>query len=204
MNVASDAGRRMPPKWLTASALVGVAAVGLAACGGSSSSTKAASPTTTAGSPGTTGGASSAPGTMFSAANVPGIGTVVVDGQGRTVYLLTGSQKNLPCDDASGCTKVWPDLALPDGTSAATAGPGLQQSLLGTMKLSSGETYPTYGGYLMYEFTGDSGPGQGAGQGIKSFGGTWYALTPAGTPVGTAAAGSSTNSTSKSSSGGGY
>src|SRR4051794_24559542 len=98
MNVGSDAGRRIPRRWLTATALVGVASVGIAACGGGSSSTKAASPTTTAGSPGTTG-ASSSPGTMFSAANVPGLGTVVVDGQGRTVYLLTGSQKNLPCDD---------------------------------------------------------------------------------------------------------
>jgi predicted lipoprotein with Yx(FWY)xxD motif len=204
MNAGTDARRRIPRRLLSATALVGVASVGIAACGGGSSSTKAASPTTTAGSPATTGGASSSPGTMFSAANVPGLGSVVVDGKGRTVYLLTGSQKNLPCDDASGCTKVWPDLALPDGTSAATAGPGLQQSLLGTMKLSSGETYPTYGGYLMYEFTGDSGPGQGAGQGIKSFGGTWYALTPAGTPVGAAAAGGSSNTTTKSSSGGGY
>ena len=126
---------------------------------------------------------------------------VVVDGNGRTVYLLTSaSQKNVPCDDASGCTKVWPDLALPDGTSAATAGPGLQQSLLGTMKLSSGETYPTYGGYLMYEFTGDSGPSQGHGQGIKSFGGTWYAISPAGTPL----TAGGTSGTSASTSAGGY
>jgi predicted lipoprotein with Yx(FWY)xxD motif len=121
---------------------------------------------------------------MFRTANVSGLGMVVVDGNGRTVYLLTSAaQKNVPCDDASGCTKVWPDLPLPDGTSGATAGPGLQQSLLGTMKLSDGQTYPTYGGYLMYEFTGDTGPAQSHGQGITSFGGTWYAITPAGAPL---------------------
>jgi hypothetical protein len=120
------------------------------------------------------------------------------------VYLLTGAQKNVPCDDASGCTKVWPDLALPDGVSGATAGSGLQQSLLGTMKLSDGETYATYGGYLMYEFAGDPGPGSGKGQGIKSFGGTWYALTPAGTPVSAAATGATTATTAASSGGGGY
>jgi hypothetical protein len=135
--------------------------------------------------------------------NVAGLGMVVVDGQGKTVYLLTGSQKNVPCDDPSGCTKVWPDLPLPDGVSAAKAGAGLQQSLLGTMKLSDGETYPTYGGYLMYEFTGDSGPAQGHGQGIKSFGGTWYALSPAGTPVTTAMA-TPTSASTASSGGGGY
>jgi len=122
---------------------------------------------------------------MFSTANVAGLGTVLVDGNGRTVYLLTsGGHTNVPCDDASGCTKVWPDLPLPDGVSGAKAGSGAQTSLLGTKKLSDGETYPTYNGWLMYEFKGDSGPGQGKGQGIKSFGGTWYALTPAGDPVG--------------------
>jgi predicted lipoprotein with Yx(FWY)xxD motif len=137
---------------------------------------------------------------MFSTASVPGVGTVVVDGRGRTVYLLTsGGNKNVICDDPSGCTKVWPDLPLPDGTSAATAGTGIQASQLSTMKLSDGETYPTYNGWLMYEYVGDSGPGQAHGQGIQSFGGTWYALTAAGMPVAAPAA-----STSSSSSGGGY
>jgi len=121
---------------------------------------------------------------MFSAMNVPGVGMVLVDGRGRTVYLLTsGGHTNVPCDDASGCTKVWPDLPLPQGTSSAMAGSGLQASLLSTTKLSDGETYPTYNGWLMYEYVGDSGPGQANGQGIQSFGGTWYAISPAGTPV---------------------
>ena len=69
------------------------------------------------------------------------------------------------------------------GTSGAKAGNGIQASLLSTMKLSDGETYPTYNGYLMYEYSGDSGPAQGHGQGITSFGGTWYALSSAGTPI---------------------
>lgn len=146
---------------------------------------------------------------MFSTASVQGLGTVVVDGNGRTVYLLTsGDHTNVPCDDASGCTKVWPDLPLPDGTSAAKAGNGIQASLLGTMKLSDGETYPTYNGWLMYEFTGDNGPAQGHGQGIRSFGGTWYAISPAGNPVTTGSAPATTAHTSApaatSGGGGGY
>ena len=109
---------------------------------------------------------------------------VVVDGRGRTIYLLTsGDHTNVPCDDASGCTKVWPDLPLPQGTSAARAGSGIQASLLSTMKLSNGETYPTYNGWLMYEYVGDVGSAQSHGQGIQSFGGTWYAISPAGTPI---------------------
>jgi predicted lipoprotein with Yx(FWY)xxD motif len=150
----------------------------LASCGSSSHKTAAASP---------------APGTMFSTANVAGLGDVLVDASGRTVYILTSSgQKNVPCDDASGCTKLWPDLPLPEGTTAATAGPGVQASMLGTMKLGDGETYPTYGGWLMYEYTGDTGPAQGHGQGIQSFGGTWYALNSSGSPITTSASPAST------------
>jgi hypothetical protein len=64
------------------------------------------------------------------------------------------------------------------------------------MKASDGQTYPTYNGWLMYEYVGDSGPGQGHGQGIQSFGGTWYALNPAGMPITTAVAPAASSSTS--------
>lgn len=160
----------------------------VAACG--SSSTKS----------GTGPSTSSNPGTMFSVANVPGLGMVVVDGRGRTVYNLTsGGHRNVPCDASNGCTTVWPDLPLPDGTSGAKAGSGINASLLGTMKVGS-ETYPTYNGWLMYEYTGDSGPGQAHGQGIQSFGGTWYALNAAGEPI-TMTGSSSPSTTSGGSSG---
>lgn len=130
--------------------------------------------------------------TRFSTADVSGVGTVVVDGKGRTVYILTKDGKtNVPCTDESGCTAAWPDLPLKDGVMAAKAGNGIMASMLSTKKSSDGETYPTYNGWLMYEYTGDSGSGQANGQGIKSFGGTWYVLDPSGKPV-------------TSSSGGGY
>jgi predicted lipoprotein with Yx(FWY)xxD motif len=129
---------------------------------------------------------------MFSTANVNGLGTVVVDARGWTVYVLTADGKtNHPCEDSSGCTKVWPDLPLPDG-SKPKAGSGLDASKLSTMKGSDGETYPTYAKWLMYEFSNDSGPAQGNGEGIMSFGGTWYALSPSGTLVKPAASNGST------------
>ncbi|MBV9411126.1 MAG: hypothetical protein JO148_05985, partial [Acidimicrobiia bacterium] len=125
----------------------------------------------------------------------------LVDGQGKTVYVLTADKKtNLPCTDANGCTKFWPDLPLDNGATP-TAGTGVDASMLKTMKAADGETYPTYNGWLMYEFAGDGGPGQGKGQGIKSFGGTWYALTAAGDPV--SAASTATTSAPATTSGGG-
>jgi predicted lipoprotein with Yx(FWY)xxD motif len=140
---------------------------------------------------------------MFSTANVAGLGTVVVDGRGHTVYVLSADgTTNAPCDDASGCTKVWPDLPFPDGTSAATAGAGLQASLLGSMKLADGETYPTYNKWLVYEYVGDSAAGQGHGEGLTSFGGTWYALGASGNLV--MPSGGSTATTAASGGGSGY
>jgi predicted lipoprotein with Yx(FWY)xxD motif len=167
--------------------LIGVCALAVAAavagCGGGGGSS---TPTTTTGQ---TGSAKN-PGTMFSTAKVQGVGTVLVDGKGRTVYILTANGKtNVPCNDPSGCTAVWPDLPLPDGTSKPTAGTGVDAMLFGTKKIGD-ETYPTYNGWLMYEYTGDSGPGQANGQGIKSFGGTWYVLNAKGDPVTSSSGGS--------------
>lgn len=165
---------RASPKVLVVGGMLGVAAL-LAGCGGGSTTS---APTTS--SP----GSGARPSTSFSTANVSGVGTVVVDGRGRTVYILTADGKtNVPCTDASGCTNLWPDLPLPDGVASAKGEMGINASLLGTKKLSDGETYPTYHGWLMYEYAGDSGTGQSKGQGIKSFGGTWYALTASGNPV---------------------
>jgi predicted lipoprotein with Yx(FWY)xxD motif len=185
-----------PNRGLVVGALVALTGVA-AGCGGGSSQSMQ-----------TTGGVagaqkSAAPSTMFRTAKVTGAGTVLVDARGRTVYILTtGGHTNVPCTDASGCTKVWPDVPLPGGTSAAKAGTGIKASLLGTKKLSDGQTYPTFNGWLMYEYTGDSGPGQANGQGIKSFGGTWYVLSPSGQPVKSKSGGS--GNSGGSGGGGGY
>jgi len=163
-----------PKKGLVVGGTLGVAAL-LAGCGGGS--VKPA--TTTTSSP----GSAAKPSASFSTAKVSSEGTVVVDGRGRTVYILTSDgSTNAPCTDASGCTKLWLNLPLPNGTSAAKAGMGLNASLFATKKLS-GVTFPTYHGWLMYEYAGDSGAGQANGQGIKSFGGTWYVLNASGNPV---------------------
>lgn len=172
-----------------------VALLLLAACG-SSSTSKATS--TGQSTPPTSGAAA---GVTIATADVAGFGTVLVNAKdGRTLYLLTSEQGGkLTCTDDNGCTKVWPDTELPDGVTAATAGKGVNASLLGTVKGSSGSLYVTYGGYPLYEFAHDTGPGQANGQAISSFGGTWYVVSAAGTPV---MAGVGANTTSAPTSGG--
>lgn len=148
----------------------------LAACGGSY----------TGGSPGSSssssGGSNAA--ITVSSASVSGLGTVLVNGDGRTLYMLTSEKGGkITCTDDNGCTKVWPDTELPSGVTKGIAGSGAQASLLSTVKSADGHLYLTYAGWPLYTYSGDNGPMQGNGEGITSFGGTWWALSPSGSPV---------------------
>jgi predicted lipoprotein with Yx(FWY)xxD motif len=177
---------------LARTTLLGVTAaaatLGLAACGssgsgyGSAGSGPSSSSSSSSQGPAAAGAAN--PAITVAATSVPGVGTVLVNGDGKTLYMLTSEKGGtLTCTDDNGCTKVWPDTELPSGTTSPIAGSGIQASMLSTVKGPSGALYITYGGWPLYTYSGDTGPGQARGQGIVSFGGTWEALTPAGTPV---------------------
>ena len=177
--------------------LLGSLALGAAATVAACSSS---SPSTAAGSPGrATASASSAAAVTISAKSVPGVGTILVNGQGQTLYLLTSEQGGkITCTDDNGCTKPWPDQELPKGDTAGKATGGANPALLGTIKSDDGDVYVTYGGWPLYTFAGDGGPGKANGEGITSFGGTWYVINAAGKPVmsATSSGSSSTSTTS--------
>jgi predicted lipoprotein with Yx(FWY)xxD motif len=191
-------GRRLIPISLA----LGAAATA-AACSSSTSSLAPAAATSSAPAPATSSApasatssapasapSSSAPasasaaGVTISAKSVPGVGTVLVNGQGQTLYLLTSEKGGkITCTATNGCLQVWPETALASGSTAAKAGSGVQPSLLGTVKGASGNLEVTYNHWPLYTFSGDSGPGVAHGQGLVSFGGTWYVLSAAGNPV---------------------
>ena len=188
------------PRRLPAAAVLAVGTLSLAACGSGSSygGSSASSSSQTSAS-----GASKAAYTV-SAAAVPGVGTVLVNGSGMTLYMLTSEKGGtLTCTDENGCTKVWPDTELPSGVTAPIAGSGIDASKLSTIKGPSGSLYITYAGWPLYTYSGDTGPGQAKGLGIVSFGGTWYPLSPAGAQI-TSTSGSSGGTTTSSSGGSGY
>jgi predicted lipoprotein with Yx(FWY)xxD motif len=171
--------RRGPLRsWLLAGGLALGTAVTVAACGSSSSGT-AGSPSSSA-----PAGASSADSATISAKSVPGVGAVLVNGQGQTLYMLTSEKGGkITCTQANGCTQAWPETVLTDGATTAKADGGVQSSLLGTVKDASGNLEVTYNHWPLYTFSGDSGPGAAKGQGLTSFGGTWYVLNRSGNPV---------------------
>jgi predicted lipoprotein with Yx(FWY)xxD motif len=192
------------------------AAIAVAACGSSagtsasgsgSSSAPSAAPSSAAGSASAgAAGATSSSAVTVSTKNVSGIGAVLVNEKGQTLYLLTSEKGGkITCTASNGCTQVWPEINLPSGATAAKAGTGVQSSLLGTVKDAAGATEVTYNGWPLYTFAGDSGAaGVAKGQGLASFGGTWYVLNAAGDPVTAKATSSNSSSSSGSGGSGGY
>jgi predicted lipoprotein with Yx(FWY)xxD motif len=150
-----------------------VSVLTLTACGSSSSAPQTAA----------------APGTSSSAAGLhlasTSLGRVVVDAQGRTVYLLTAdTHDHATCD--AGCQQYWPPVA--SGRAAGLS------AKVGTTALPGGGTTATVAGWPVYTYVGDHQPGDVSGEGVRTFGGTWYALSAAGTPVRQAAGSSASSS----------
>jgi predicted lipoprotein with Yx(FWY)xxD motif len=174
---------RPPARRLAGGSLLLGAVITVAACGASATTAAGSGSSRAAASNGSAGTAATSNVTL-SVKSVPGVGTVLVNGQGQTLYLLTSEKGGkITCTASTGCTKFWPEITLPKGATAARAGSGAQSSLLGTVKDASGTLEVTYNGWPVYTYVGDSGPGVAHGQGQASFGGTWYVLNPSGDPV---------------------
>jgi predicted lipoprotein with Yx(FWY)xxD motif len=112
-----------------------------------------------------------------------GLGAVTAFGAVRTLYMLTSeTATSTRCTGA--CNAFWPPL-LSSGTPVA--GPGVNQSLLGLVKMPDGALQVTYAGHRLRMFTKDmagttSVPGavNGANVLAQPFDGVWYPLSPAG------------------------
>jgi predicted lipoprotein with Yx(FWY)xxD motif len=135
----------------------------LAGCGGSASHT----PTTSDGRPASIGVATT------------GLGDVLVDGQGRTLYLFSrDSGATSAC--AGTCAVNWPPLHV---RGTPRVGSGAEASALGNTVRPDGISQLTYNGHPLYTFATDKKPGDTKGEGITAFGGSWFAVSAAGDKV---------------------
>jgi predicted lipoprotein with Yx(FWY)xxD motif len=114
---------------------------------------------------------------------VAGLGAVLVDGQGLTLYLYSTDRQGSPSRCYSICAIQWPPLVLPAGVSRPIAGPGIQSTLLSTAPRSDGTRQITYNGWPLYLWPPDRAPGKATGQALTNAGGLWYVLDPAGNEV---------------------
>ena len=140
-----------------------------AACGGSSPSTSAASPSPSA----------AATGEKIAVATNAKLGSILVDEKGMTVYLFVAdTTKESTC--YTSCAAIWPPV-LTDG--APQAGTGAQASLLGTTTRTDGKVEVTYAGHPLYYFIQDKAAGDAKGQAINGFGGLWWVMSPSGAAI---------------------
>ena len=155
--------------FLAGAAAVLLATLVLAGCGSGASATAQAAPAKTA---------SGHPATV-DVANNSKLGKILVDSQGRTLYLFQkDSGSTSSCTGA--CAAAWPPLrssGSPVVLGAANA------SLAGTTARSDGKPQATYNGHPLYSFVMDTKSGDTNGEGLTAFGGTWFAVSPAGNPV---------------------
>jgi predicted lipoprotein with Yx(FWY)xxD motif len=126
---------------------------------------------------------------MAFAASTPTVGslsssklkeTVVVNSQGRTLYWLSAETTHHLLCRTNACFKFWPPLTVGSSHAKLVAGPGVHGSL-GILH-RNGIFQVTLRGMPLYRYYEDHARGQVNGQGIKSFGGTWHAVTASADP----------------------
>ena len=108
-----------------------------------------------------------------------GLGRVLVDGRGRTLYLF-GKDARGKSSCAGKCASFWPPL-ITSGKPVATA--GAKASLLGTTRRADGRLQVTYNHHPLYTFVKDTRKGQTNGEGLNVFGAEWDAVSAAGAKI---------------------
>ncbi|WP_217180336.1 hypothetical protein [Streptomyces sp. AC495_CC817] len=105
------------------------------------------------------------------------LGSIVVDGDGMTLYMFdkdTQGSRESACTGE--CLTNWPPFTVDD---AAPSVDGITGEV-GTITTADGSTQVTLNGWPLYYFAGDTAAGDVNGQGV---GGIWWVLTAAGEKV---------------------
>ena len=121
--------------------------------------------------------------TVVGVAKAGGVGVVLVDKAGMTLYTLTNNGAAVPCDEQ--CQGFWPPYVVTAGAKVTGA--------KGVKKLGLTDTdQVTVNNLPVYRYSGDSKKGQANGEGINTFGGVWHVVKRSGSPTPTKTTSSST------------
>ena len=102
---------------------------------------------------------------------------MLVGPDGRTLYMLDLDNNGATSACTGPCATIWPALVA---TGTPSAGPGLDGTKLTVAMQADGKNQIAYFGHLLYNFSGDTAPGDAKGLAIPS----WHAVSATGTPVG--------------------
>ena len=153
-------------------AVAAVLAIVVAGCGGSNGSSATASSSS--------GGMASSSGGPTLKTHTTSLGTFLVDGNGKTLYLFEKDKPN-KSNCSGGCLSIWPPFTT-SGKKPTVSG-GVSAAKVGTTKGSDGSTIVTYNGHPLYNYAGDQKAGDTMGEGLNQFGAKWYVLKPSGDKI---------------------
>lgn len=123
----------------------------------------------------------SASGVAVKTRKIKGLGTVLVNPAGRTLYVFMKDQhRHVTCTGS--CASFWPPLKL-KGSGKPKGGGAAKNSLLSSDKNPSGGRVVTYNHWPLYTYSGDSAAGQATGWNLNLNGGKWYVISAAGKVV---------------------
>jgi predicted lipoprotein with Yx(FWY)xxD motif len=129
--------------------------------------------------PAGSGGAGQA---QLTAATVDGLGTVLTDAEGHTLYRYAKDGAEPSKSVCAGtCAATWPPLI--SEVPALVAGADAQ--LVGLVTRPDGRKQVTVGGWPVYRYAKDTGPGVALGRNVSA---DWAAVAPTGEKAGTASA----------------
>lgn len=104
-------------------------------------------------------------------------GTIVVDGQGMTVYMFDKDVQGSGASTCSGqCLVAWPAVVAESATPRVEGVTGE----VGTITRDDGTLQVTLAGWPLYHWQDDAAPGDVTGQAVQD---VWWVIAPDGTPV---------------------
>lgn len=114
----------------------------------------------------------------------PGLGGILVDAAGRTLYLSTDDERNV-ANCYEGRADAFPPV-LAGGEPSA--GEGVSASRVGAVSRRDGSNQVAYNGWPLYYFAADRRPGDAIGQGPgdsigQNVGNVWFVVSPPGLAV---------------------
>lgn len=110
-------------------------------------------------------------GTVVGTAYDPAYGTILVDGNGMTLYLFTRDDENVS-NCSGGCAVIWPPLTV-ESEAALTVPEGMDG--FGVITRDDGSLQVTYHGWPLYLWVQDQEPGDTTGHGVND---VWWVVNP--------------------------
>jgi predicted lipoprotein with Yx(FWY)xxD motif len=105
--------------------------------------------------------------------------SVLTSSSGRTLYALSPETAHQLLCKSHECLELWPPLTVPSSTTKVELGAGVHGHI-SILHRSGGTFQVVLNGQPLYRFADDHAKDEVNGQNLKSFGGTWHALSTSG------------------------